>query len=139
VALIVVPDSLLATATALTLSIRTIGGTIGFTVYYNVFVNKLDQALPAKVAEYVSEAGLPIDDIPGFVSAFLTSPSRIVGTPDYAPEIVASAQIGTKWAYAYALKYVWLCSIPFGTLAVILFCLLPSIRKYQTNRVAVAL
>lgn len=139
VALIVVPDALLATTAALSLSIRTIGGSIGFTIYYNVFVNKLTKALPERVAEYAIGAGLSPADATGFVTAFLTAPATIADAPGYTPEIAAAATIGTKWAYAYALKYVWICSIPFGCLAVIGCCLLPSVKKYQTNRVAVAL
>jgi hypothetical protein len=139
VALIVVPDALLATTAALSLSIRTIGGSIGFTIYYNVFVNKLTKNLPAKVAEYAMGAGLSAADAPNFVATFLTTPADIGDVAGYTPEIAAAATIGTKWAYAASLKYVWICSIPFGVLAVISCCFLPSIKKYQTNRVAVAL
>ncbi|KIW09922.1 hypothetical protein PV08_11698 [Exophiala spinifera] len=139
IALIVVPDTLLATTAALSLSIRTIGGSIGFSIYYNVFVNKLTKALPEKVAEYAIKAGLSVVDAPGFVTAFLTAPATLATTPGYTPEIAAAATIGTKWAYAYALKYVWYCSIPFGALAIISCTLMPSIKAYQTNRVAVAL
>ena len=139
VALIVVPDTLLATTAALSLSVRTIGGSIGFTIYYNVFVNKLTKTLPEKVAEYAVGAGLAADEVTEFVTTFLTDPSTIADVPGYTPEIAEAATIGTKWAYAYALKYVWICSIPFGVLAIVSCCLLPSIKKYQTNRVAVAL
>ena len=37
---IICPDDLIATTAALTLSVRFIGGSIGYGVYYNVFVNK---------------------------------------------------------------------------------------------------
>ncbi|KAL9055720.1 MAG: hypothetical protein Q9162_003356 [Coniocarpon cinnabarinum] len=37
---IICPDDLIATITALTLSIRVIGGAIGFTIYYNIFYHK---------------------------------------------------------------------------------------------------
>ncbi|KAH0294400.1 MFS general substrate transporter, partial [Aureobasidium sp. EXF-3399] len=37
---IICPDDLIATVAALTLAIRVIGGSIGYTVYYNVFINK---------------------------------------------------------------------------------------------------
>lgn len=37
---IICPDDLIATVAALTLSIRVIGGSIGYCVYYNVFYNK---------------------------------------------------------------------------------------------------
>ncbi|KAK0251337.1 hypothetical protein LTR35_018398 [Friedmanniomyces endolithicus] len=37
---IICPDDLIATIAALTLAIRVIGGSIGYCVYYNVFVSK---------------------------------------------------------------------------------------------------
>lgn len=139
VALVVVPDSLLATAAALSLSIRTIGGSIGFTIYYNIFLNKLTKALPEMVGEYAVKAGLPLTDATEFVTIFLTAPATIASAPGYSPAVLEGAALGSKWAYANALKYVWYTSIPFGVLAIISCALLPSIKKYQTNRVAVAL
>lgn len=37
---IICPDDLIATITALTLSIRVLGGAIGYTIYYNIFYQK---------------------------------------------------------------------------------------------------
>lgn len=37
-ATIICPDDLIATVAALTLAIRVIGGSIGYCVYYNVFI-----------------------------------------------------------------------------------------------------
>lgn len=39
---IICPDDLIATVAALTLAIRVIGGSIGYCVYYNVFVHKFE-------------------------------------------------------------------------------------------------
>ncbi|KAI1612526.1 putative major facilitator superfamily transporter [Exophiala viscosa] len=139
VALIVVPDALLATTAALSLSIRTIGGSIGFTIYYNIFVNKLTTMLPESVAEYAIAAGLSAADATAFVTTFLTDPAAIESAPGYTPAIAKAATLGTSWAYAGALKYVWYVSIPFGVLAMISAAFVPNIKKYQTNRVAVAL
>ena len=35
-------QELIATVAALTLAIRVVGGSIGYTIYYNVFVNKFE-------------------------------------------------------------------------------------------------
>lgn len=37
---IICPDDLIATVAALTLAVRVIGGSVGYTIYYNVFINK---------------------------------------------------------------------------------------------------
>jgi hypothetical protein len=39
-ATIICPDDLIGTITALTLDIRVLGGSVGYTAYYNVFVNE---------------------------------------------------------------------------------------------------
>jgi len=137
VSLIVVPDPLLATAAALALSIRTVGGSIGYTIYAAIFNNKLRNNLPRIVAAYVSKAGLPSTYLNEFVTIFLTAPTKLATAPGYTPAIAEAATIGSRWAYAESLKYVWYVTIPFGVLAAISCLFLPSIRNYQTNRIAV--
>lgn len=139
VAMICVPDAYLATTAALSLSIRTLGGSIGYTIYYNIFVNKLKKDLPELVAQYAIGAGLQATDATGFVTTFLTAPANITSAAGYTPAIALAAATGSKWAYAESLKYVWYTSIPFGCLAAISCFFLPSIKSYQTNRVAVQL
>lgn len=139
VALICVPDAYLATTAALSLSIRTVGGSIGYTIYYNIFSNKIKSGLPQKIAQYAMGAGISAADATDFVGIFLTTPANITSAPGYSSAIVEAATIGSRWAYADALKYVWYTSIPFGCLAVVSCLFLPSIKSYQTNRVAVSL
>lgn len=137
VALIVVPDALLATTAALAVSARTIGGSIGFTIYYNVFSNKLNKALPRLIAEHAIQAGLPVEDATTFVTTFLTNPAELTSTPGFSPAVAQAAAIGSRWAFSHALKFVWYTSIPFGVLAVACAIALPAIKAYKTNRVAV--
>lgn len=44
ITMIICPDDLIATVAALTLSIRVIGGSIGYCIYYNIFINKFTPA-----------------------------------------------------------------------------------------------
>jgi hypothetical protein len=139
VAMIVVPDALLATAVALSLSVRTVGGSIGYTIYYNIFVNKLSTRLPAYVARYAIQAGLPVHEADTFVETFLTVPTQIGTIPGVNSAIIQAATLGYQWAYADSLRYVWYTSIAFGSLAVVLCLFLPNIQKYGTNRIAAEL
>ena len=139
VALIVVPDSLLATTAALSLSIRTLGGSIGYTIYLAVFTNKITVNLPAYVAKYAIEAGLPASDAKAFVTTFLTKPKEIVTAAGYTPRIAAAATLGSRWAYSESLRWVWFVSIPFGILSIIACFFIPPIKKWQTSRIAVEL
>ncbi|KAH9859627.1 hypothetical protein IAQ61_011408 [Plenodomus lingam] len=139
IAMLVCPDAIITTAAALSLSIRTVGGTIGYSIYYNIFITRLTKKLPLYTAEYAVKAGLPLSSVESFVGLFLIEPAKLATTPipGVTPAIVAAATRGTQWAYSESLKYVWLTSIAFGIVAVICTILLPSTAKYQTNRVAV--
>ncbi|EAT86456.2 hypothetical protein SNOG_06625 [Parastagonospora nodorum SN15] len=139
VAMLVCPDALITTAAAMSLSIRTVGGSIGYSIYYNIFATKLEKNLPAYVAEYAIKAGLPLTSVTQFVTTFLTDPEALATSniPGVTPAVIAGAAKGTQWAYSQSLKYVWFTSIAFGSIAIICTILLPSTKKYQTNRVAV--
>ncbi|CAO2655668.1 Nn.00g044710.m01.CDS01 [Neocucurbitaria sp. VM-36] len=139
VAMLVCPDALITTAAALSLSIRTVGGSIGYSIYYNIFATKLTKNLPAYTARYAIAAGLPLSSTEAFVGLFLTAPAELATTPieGVTPAVIAGATKGTQWAYSESLKYVWFTSIAFGCMAIVCTALLPSTKKYQTNRVAV--
>lgn len=139
VALLVAPDQLLTTTAALSLSVRTVGGAIGYSIYYNVFVNKLKKLLPEYAAEYAIQAGLPLTDAKEFVTVLLTEPAKIATVPGFSLQILNAAEVGIRWAYAISLHYVWYTSIAFGVCAIVCCLFLGSTAKYQTNRVAVTL
>ena len=139
VAMIVVPDSLLATAVALSLAVRTVGGSIGYSIYYNVLSNKLKSKLPAYIAAHAIQAGLPASDVEVFLTTFLTEPEKVAEFSGVTPAIINAAVLGSRWAYADSLRYVWYTSIAFGSLAIVLCLFMPSIRKYSTNRIAAEL
>lgn len=128
------PDDLIATVVALALSIRVIGGSIGFTIYYNVFTTKLAPLLPAYVAKYAIAAGLPASSAVEFTTTYLTAPANLTGS--VSPTILAGAALGSSWAYSEALKWVWYISIPFGICATIASGFIGNTESYMTNRIA---
>lgn len=136
VALTVCPDELIATTVALSLSIRVIGGSIGYAIYYNIFTNKLTVALPEYVGAAVIQAGLPAEDAMIFVETFLTTPMAIASAPGATVGIIGAATRAQQEAYAYAFSYVWYSSIAFGVIAIVACGLLGNPRKYLTDRVA---
>jgi hypothetical protein len=136
IAVEVTPDSSITTCVALALSIRSIGGSIGYTIFYNIFINKLTPRLPAYVAQYAFQAGLPVEDIPLFVETFLKTPRNITSFPGITQGIIQAATVGSRWAYAESLKYIWCSSIAFGVCAIIACVFLGNVSKYMTNRIA---
>lgn len=130
------PDEVIATCVALSLSIRVVGGSIGYSIYYNIFYHKLETQLPIEVGQAAIQAGLPIASAKSFVGAFLLDPAAVATIPGVTPAVLEAATIGVRWAYAYALKYVWFTSIAFGVCAIIACLFLGNVKKYMTNRIA---
>ncbi|KAL6721933.1 hypothetical protein ACLMJK_001038 [Lecanora helva] len=141
---IICPDDLIATVAALTLAIRVIGGSIGYTVYYNVFVHKftpnaikyiggamlleLNIQSPAAIKEAITLTGASlIEDlrlIPG-----------IAGNETAYAIVVKAGQI----AFAESYRYVYLVSIAFGGVSIIAACFLGNIDQYMDEHVAVVM
>jgi hypothetical protein len=117
VAMLVCPDALITTAAALSLSIRTVGGSIGYSIYYNIFATKLTANLPKYVVEYAVKAGLPPTSALQFVTLFLTAPEKLATAkiPGLTPAVIAGATKGTQWAYSESLKYVWVSTASLPT------------------------
>lgn len=137
IAMTACPDSLIATATALTLTIRFVGGSIGYSIYYNVFTQKLSTKLPEQVLKFALEAGLPESSASNFTTTFLTTPGNVSAISGVTPAIVAAAVQGSRWANSDALAYVWYVSIPFGVLSIIGCFLMGDVSMFMTNRIAV--
>lgn len=131
------PDSVISTITGLSLAVRTLGGALGTSIYSAIFQNKIQSRLPALVAQYAIDAGLPASSAEEFVTTFLTSPSEALSINGTTSAIIEAARLGQRWAYADSLQYVWYAGMAFG-LAAGGFCfMIPNLKPYLTNRVAI--
>lgn len=106
---IAAPDALITTCAALSLSVRAVGGAIGYSIYYNIFIGKLTKKLPALIFEYAVLAGLggTYAEITTFIKTFIADPAAAAELPDITPGILRGALTGSEWAYAQSLQYVW--------------------------------
>ncbi|MCJ1383503.1 hypothetical protein MMC17_006617 [Xylographa soralifera] len=141
---IICPDDLIATIAALTLAIRVIGGSIGYCIYYNVFLNKF----VANAAFYIGgtmelELGITnatyILDAITFTGASLLEDLMLIpgiaGNDTAYAMVVAAGQV----AYAESYKYVYLTSIAFGCVSIIASCFLGDINSFMDDHVAVVM
>ncbi|CZT08117.1 related to potential drug facilitator PEP5 [Rhynchosporium graminicola] len=138
---IICPDDLIATIAALTLSIRVIGGAIGYTTYYNVFYGKFVPALKFQIAT----ACVKNDIFSGETikaAAELTGAS-LIGEILHLPGVDGNLTIyndivlAGRVAYAYAYPYVYYTSIAFGAVSIIAAAFLGDISQYMDDHVAV--
>ncbi|EXJ69971.1 uncharacterized protein A1O5_07044 [Cladophialophora psammophila CBS 110553] len=141
---IICPDDIIATVTALTLSIRVIGGCIGYTTYYNVFVNKFK----VKIVEYVG--GVMVGQLGITNETYIVDAITLTGLslvdqlkliPGIAGNETAYQMVLTAGQVAYSESYRWvyLVSIAFGGVAIICSAFLGNIEKYMDDHVAVVI
>ncbi|KAJ4416092.1 hypothetical protein N0V82_006936 [Gnomoniopsis sp. IMI 355080] len=143
ITMIVCPDDLIATVAALTLSIRVVGGSIGYSIYYNIFLTKftpyaieyiggtLVQAnitSPAVIVEVIELTGAALPDqiklIPG-----------IAGNDALYDAVIRAGQE----AYSASYRYVYLASIAWGCVSIIASLFLGDISAFMDDHVAVVL
>ncbi|EEA26937.1 hypothetical protein TMatcc_004782 [Talaromyces marneffei ATCC 18224] len=139
---IICPDDLIATVAALTLSIRVVGGAIGYTIYFNIFINKfttnsiyyigglMSTELGITNVTYITEA---IQLTTASLLKELQTIPGIAGNTTAYEMVVAAGQV----AYAESYKYVYLASIAFGALSIGAALFLDDITKYMDDHVAV--
>jgi hypothetical protein len=127
------PDHLIGTVVSLALAIRVIGGSIGYSIYFNIFSNKLTASLPTTIAEYAASAGLPATSLTDFVTTFLTNPTAIMGIDGVTAQVIAAATRGSRIAYSEAFYWVWITSIAFGAVSVLACLALPSNYKFLVS------
>ncbi|KUJ23270.1 MFS multidrug transporter-like protein [Mollisia scopiformis] len=140
---IICPDDLIATVAALTLAIRVVGGAIGYTTYYNVFLNKFVPKLSLNLYLAAVEHGIydiaTVTEIGELTGASLLNEILLLPGVDGNVTIWNALVIAGQESYAYAYPYVYYTSIAFGAVAIIASVFLGDISKYMDDHVAVVM
>lgn len=150
IAQIACPDDLIATVTAITLSIRYIGGAIGFAVYYNLFYHKVGEQLVELLAKQLLAFKGIINPLTAAGVKTITHVVELMGTAQFeqVQEILATdpqvlqrnafPQIlrATQEAMALAYRWPYWCSIAFGGACFVLSFFLGDIDQLLDAHVA---
>lgn len=140
---IICPDDLIATVTALTLAVRVIGGAIGYTVYYNVFINKFVPIATETIggACFMHNITDPkiIGEVIELTGASLLEEILYVPGVDGNTTTWKALVLAGQQSYASAYPYVYYASISFGAISCIASLFLGDIRKYMNEHVAVVM
>lgn len=143
ITMIVCPDDLIATVAALTLSIRVIGGSTGYSIYYNIFINKFVPYATEYIGGTLIKAGITspeiITEVIELTGAALPDEIKLVpgiaGNEALYNAVIRAGQV----AYAAAYRYVYLASIAFGVISTICSLFLGDISAYMDDHVAVVM
>ena len=108
-ALYACPDAYIGTTGALSLSARFLGGSVGTSIYFNIFNNKIKEQLPAQVLPVAVNGGLSQSNAVKLIQALaLANYAEVAPTiPGVTPQVLEQAIYARQWAFANSLKYVW--------------------------------
>ncbi|KAF7898278.1 hypothetical protein EAF00_004724 [Botryotinia globosa] len=139
---IICPDDLIATVSALTLSIRVIGGSIGYCVYYNVFVSKFVPAATLHIGDVMARQlnitnKTLIGEAIHYTSASLLPLLRTIPGISGNETAYQMVVIAGQEAYAESYVYVYYASTAFGAVSILAACFLGDINAYMDDHVAV--
>lgn len=116
---------------ALTLAIRVIGGSIGYTIYYNVFINKFRENGKYYIGGVmVTKLGIKdpkaIKEAIELIGHAMLDELPTVHGLDSPAKIAAVIKAG-KLAFAESYKWVYYVSIAFGAVSIVASCFLGDI------------
>ncbi|EED15310.1 siderophore iron transporter, putative [Talaromyces stipitatus ATCC 10500] len=113
-------SELISLASALMITVRSLGGAIGLAINNAVLNDTLDTELPKKVGAAVLALGLPPSSLPELIRALATqSKAAVAAVPGITPEIAQAAVVAMKRAYLMAFRNAWIVSAAFCAVLVL--------------------
>ncbi|TID25717.1 putative siderophore iron transporter [Venturia nashicola] len=130
------PHHLIATATAVTTSARSVSGTAFTAIYAAALNDRLTRKLPMYIAAAALRAGLPLASVPAFVKALIAKETAALpNISGVTPAIIQAGVGGLKQAFADSIRIVYIIAAPFGLLACIGCLFLGDLRTTMSYRV----
>ena len=109
-------------------------------IYTTTLSNRLGETIPAEVPPAVVEAGLPSSSVADFMTAISAGTSdAFASVPGITDEIIAVGIRAYKVASADAYRTVYLSTIAFSGVAIILTWFAPNTEKFMTQQVVATL
>lgn len=142
IAQIVCPTDLIGTITAITLSIRYIGGAVGFAVFYNVFFHKYFRLANEIAAPVVAQANITADFFELLAAVSLGSNAEyeqlhdlIATSPTISHRDTAYQTIMNAVMHTFGIAYAWpyWISIAFGGVCIICSFFLKDINHLMSE------
>ncbi len=114
--------------------------TVASTIYTVVLANRLRTTIPAQVPPVVVAAGLPKTSVEAFLKAFTAGkPEAFQAVKGITPEILAKGTEAYKYASADAYRTVFLTTIAFSGVGLIVSFFVPNVEDRMTGEVAATL
>jgi hypothetical protein len=108
-------------------------------IYVTIMTNRLGETIPAQVPPALVGAGLPESSVPGFMQALQLGADAFKSVPGITDKILAIGTRANQDASADAYKTVYLVTIAFSGLAVILTWWAPNTDELMSGEIAATL
>ncbi|EXJ66790.1 uncharacterized protein A1O5_09985 [Cladophialophora psammophila CBS 110553] len=125
-------------ATALAVTARNIGGSVGQVIYVTIFTEKLKSNIVKYAVYPLAAAGVAPSLIPTVVEA-LTGTAPASALEQLTPTQLGIGVKGVKDAFVHSLRIVYLVSIAFGVIGTVFACFSKNVNEYMTNKVDIRL
>ncbi|KAL1893280.1 hypothetical protein Sste5346_006456 [Sporothrix stenoceras] len=127
----------IGTALGAASSMRSTISSVASAVYLSVLSNRLTARIPAVVAPAVEQAGLPASSVPSFIAGFTSG--SFSGVPGVTDQIIAVGNTAYRLANSQAYSTVFLTTIAFTGIAILLSFLAPNVDDKMTGQIAATL
>ncbi|KAK1762784.1 trichothecene efflux pump [Phialemonium atrogriseum] len=134
-----VPHEYIGIATGLAITMRSIGGSVGTTIYSSVLTSKLKHYLFQYAATPLAKAGVDPQTIPALLAALLGGSVTDSVVTSQSPEVLGIAANGIKQAYAHSFRIVYLITIAFGVLGTICVAFSSDVDHLMTGGIDIKL
>ena len=131
----------IGTAAGIAGSSRSAISTVASTVYSIVLGARVKSTLTTQIPAAMVAAGLPASSIVDYMTAIAAGGTKTLldAVPGLTPEILADGANAYRHAYADAYRTIFLVSIAFGGLGILVSFFIPDIDALMGDRVATTL
>jgi hypothetical protein len=117
------PPELIASASGLLISTRSVGGSIALAIYNALFTHQLSTNLASRVPAAVLPLGLPPTSIGALIGVLTSGAAVDVGglsqIPGVTPPIIRAAGLAVSQSFLLAFRYIWVTAGGFAFAAMI--------------------
>lgn len=133
---LVTPHELIATATALTLTFRSLGPALFLPLFNAAVTPRLTKYIPSYIAKAATQAGVPTDLLPALVEALVEGQaSSIPDDPSITASVLAACTRALQQAYADALRWVAIAIAIMVVTAMVACCFLSTTQDLMNYHV----
>lgn len=114
------PPELIALASGLMISVRSLGGTVGLAIYNAIFHAALTQNLASKIAAATLPLGLPQSSLGPLIGALsANNATALAEIPGVNPAIIGAGAGALLDAFSIAFRKVWITAGAFAFVALV--------------------